>query len=97
MNPKSFTLLIGFPYIYPPSPPGFISDTHSPVTDALASIQLVKKYYGKPMMLNEAKKKLLQIRPSPSWVKRIGYNYEGVCLAGFAPNKCFCGAPTLWT
>ena len=77
--------------------PGFISDTHSPVTDALASIQLVKKYYGKPVMLNEAKKRLLQVRPSPSWVKRIGYHYEGVCLAGFSPDMCSCGAPTLRT
>ena len=70
---------------------------HSPATDALASIQLVKKYYGNPVMLENAKEKLLQIRPSPSWVKQVGYKHEGVCLAAFFPKMCSCGAPTLRT
>ena len=74
---------------------GCITDEHDPATDAIASMKLFKKYYNNPVLLTEAKEKLLRIRSSPSWQKRVDYRFEGVCLAGFNPKKCFCGAPSL--
>ena len=70
---------------------GFISDEHDPVT---ASVQLFKKFYADSGRLEEAKKKLLRNRPPPSWGKKNTYLWEGVCLAAYFPEKCFCGAPT---
>ena len=75
-------------------PAGFIADTHDPVIDAKASIQLFKKYYANSALLEEAKQKLLRNRPPLSWKKRNNYLWEGVCLAAYTPSKCFCGAPT---
>ena len=72
-----------------------ISGQHDPVVDAIASIQLFKKYYNNPALLDQAKQKLLCNRPPTSWKKRINYCYEGVCMAAYLPEKCFCGAPTL--
>ena len=71
-----------------------ISGQHDPVVDAIASIQLFKKYYNNPALLNQAKRTLLHNRPPTSWKKRINYCYEGVCMAAYLPEKCFCGAPT---
>ena len=73
---------------------GVIADTHDPVTDARASIQLFKKYYANRALLEEAKMKLLHNRPPTAWRKRINYRWEGVCMAAYTPSKCFCGAPT---
>lgn len=75
-------------------PVGLIGDQHNAATDAIASIQLFKKYDGRPDLLAQAKQKLLSVRVSPSWAKRNGYQWEGVCMAKFMPSKCFCGAPT---
>ena len=71
-----------------------ITDEPDPVTDAIASICLFKKYYNN-CSLQQARKKLLRIRPAPSWVKQNDYRWEGVCLAAYMPKKCFCGAPNL--
>ncbi|CAI8025137.1 Interferon-stimulated 20 kDa exonuclease-like 2 [Geodia barretti] len=73
---------------------GFISDERDQVTDAKASVQLLKKFYADSGRLEEAKKKLLRNRPPPSWVKQNNCRWEGVCLAAYFPEKCFCGAPT---
>ena len=75
-------------------PAGFIADTHDPVTDAKAGIQLFKKYYANSALLEEAKQKLLRNRPPPSWAKQNNYRWEGVCMAAYMPSLCFCGAPT---
>ena len=72
-----------------------ISGQHDPVVDAIASIQLFKRYYNNPALLDVAKRTLLYNRPPTSWKKRINYCYEGVCMAAYLPEKCFCGAPTL--
>ena len=72
-----------------------ITDEHDPANDAIASIRLFKKYYNNEDSLQQARRKLLGIRPAPSWVKRNDYRWEGVCLAGYMPKKCFCGAPNL--
>ena len=74
-----------------------ITEQHDPVVDALASVQLFKKYYNDPALLDEAKCKLLQNRSPISWQKSIDYNYEGVCMAAYFPEKCSCEAPTLKT
>ena len=74
---------------------GYIADEHDPATDAIASMKLFKKYYNNPVLLSQAKQALLRIRPSPSWQKRNNYRCEGVCMAGFFAEKCFCGAPPL--
>ena len=73
---------------------GFISEPHTPETDAIASITLFNKYNGKPSQLQQAKQKLMSVRPPASFAKRNNYRYEGVCMAAFYPAKCFCGAPT---
>ena len=72
-----------------------ITEQHDPVVDAIASIQLFKKYYNNPATLDEAKRKLLQNRPPITWQKRNNYCYEGVCMAAYLPSKCRCGAPIL--
>ena len=76
---------------------GFISDQHDPETDAIASMKLFNKYHGNPGLLEQAKQKLLSTRVQASFPKRNNYRWEGVCMAAFVPNKCFCGAPTLKT
>ena len=73
---------------------GMITDTHDPITDAVASIQLFKKYYVDPAALLQAQQKLLWTRPPMSWRKRNNWQWEGVCMAAFMPSKCHCGAPT---
>ena len=74
---------------------GMITEPHDPVVDALASIQLFKRYYNNPAKLDQAKHTLLHNRPSISWLKQHDYCYEGVCMAAYLPDKCSCGAPTL--
>jgi len=76
---------------------GFISDQHDPATDAIASMKLFNKYHGNPGLLEQAKKKLLSTPVPPSFAKRNNFRWEGVCMAAFRPEKCFCGAPTLKT
>ncbi len=73
---------------------GFISEPHSPDIDAIASITLFNKYNGNTGLLEQAKSKLLSVRPPTSFAKRQDYRYEGVCMAAYYPAKCFCGAPT---
>ena len=73
---------------------GFISEQHDPATDAIASMKLFKKYHGKPAELEAAKQKLMSTRVQPSFAKRNNFGWEGVCMAAFRPEKCFCGAPT---
>jgi len=70
-----------------------ISDPRDPPTDAIASMKLFSKYHGKPELLEQAKQKLLSTRVQPSFPKRNNYCWEGVCMAAFRPNKCFCGIP----
>lgn len=74
---------------------GMITEQHDPVVDAIASIQLFKRYYNNPALLDEAKQKLLNSHPPTSWMKMNKYRYEGVCLAGHYPRNCSCVAPTL--
>lgn len=74
---------------------GFLSEPHSCEKDAIASIKLFNKYHEKPALIEEAKKKLKETRSPPSFGKRNNYRWEGVCMAGFVPKRCFCGAPTL--
>ena len=76
---------------------GCISDQHDPASDAIAAMKLFNKYHGKPELLEQAKQKLLSTRVPLSFAKRNNYRWEGVCMAAFVPNKCFCGAPTLKT
>jgi len=57
-------------------------------------MKLFNKYHGKPELLEQAKQKLLSTRVQPSFAKRNNYRWEGVCMAAFMPDKCFCGAPT---
>ena len=78
-------------------PTGFISDQHDPATDAIASMKLFNKYHGKPALIEQAKQKLLSTRVQPSFNKRNNFRWEGVCMAAFRPDKCFCGAPILKT
>ena len=73
---------------------GFISEPHDPSIDAIASIKLYKMYHDKHRELEQAKRRLMSVRPPPSFAKRNNYRYEGVCMAAFYPAKCFCGAPT---
>ena len=72
-----------------------ITEQHDPVVDAIASIQLFKEYYNNPALLDQAKQKLLDNHPPTSWMKKMNYRYEGVCLAGHYPRNCSCEAPTL--
>ncbi len=74
---------------------GFIGDTHDAAIDAIASIRLFNRYHGKPALLEKAKHTLLTATPTRSWGKKNNYNYEGICMAGYMPDKCRCGAPTL--
>ena len=78
-------------------PAGFISDQHDPATDAIASVKLFNKYHGKPALIEQAKQRLLSTRVQPSFAKRNDFRWEGVCMAAFRPDKCFCDAPTLKT
>ena len=73
---------------------GFISSVHDPETDAIASMKLFQKYHGNPSLIEQDKQKLLTIRPPTSFAKANNYKWEGVCMAGYYPAKCFCGAPT---
>ena len=74
---------------------GFIGDTHDPTIDAIASIRLFNRYHGKPALLEKAKRTLLTAPTTPSWAKKNSYHFEGVCMAGYMPKKCSCGAPTI--
>ena len=74
-----------------------IGEEHSAETDAIASIRLFKRYYNQPILLEEAKRQLKSTPVAPSWKKRNNYQWEGVCLSGFNPKTCTCGAPTLKT
>ena len=74
---------------------GFISEPHAAEIDSIASMKLFKKYYGKPSLIEQAKKQLRSNRPPPSFAKQNDYRWEGVCMAAYMPSKCFCGAPTL--
>lgn len=70
---------------------------HDPATDAIASIKLFKKYNNNHAELELAKKKLINSPRPASFAKKHNFRYEGVCLAGFLPKMCTCGAPTLAT
>ena len=76
---------------------GFIGNQHNPETDCLATLKLFEMYYGQTRVLEDAKQRLLGRRPAASWAKSNNYRWEGVCLAGFMPDKCICGQPTLET
>ena len=74
---------------------GIGSGPHNPANDALAAIRLHKKYcVESPHLLESAKQQLLLNRSPPSFPKQCNYRHEGVCLAAFYPEKCFCGQPT---
>lgn len=74
--------------------PGFISEPHDPNIDAIASMKLFKTYHGNQRELERAKSRLLSSRAPMSFAKRNNYHWEGVCMAAYYPQKCFCGAPT---
>ena len=76
---------------------GTIGLQHDSENDARVSIRLFNKYYANPVLRAQDVKKLIHRRPQPSFVKLNGYAWEGVCMAAFMPEKCFCGAPTLHT
>lgn len=67
---------------------------HDPEHDARISIRLFNKYYANPALKAQDERRLIDIRPDPSWAKQNDYRWEGVCMAAYMPKKCFCGAPT---
>lgn len=71
-----------------------ISEPHSPIKDAVASIKLFKKYEKNPAKLRQDVPKLAKGFPEPSIGKVLNFEYDGVCLAAFNPQKCICNAPT---
>ena len=74
---------------------GIMSGVHDPVKDALYALRLYKMYcVDCPDLLESAKQQLMNTRPPPSFGRQCDYRYEGVCMAAYTPERCFCGAPT---
>ena len=67
---------------------------HDPAIDARLSVQLWEKVKSRPDQLGEMRQRLIRSRTKMSVKKRLNYQYEGVCLAAFYPEKCICGMPT---
>ena len=67
---------------------------HDPAIDARLSVQLWEKVKSRPDQLGEMRQRLIHSRTKMSVKKRLNYQYEGVCLASFYPEKCICGMPT---
>eukprot|EP00042_Codosiga_hollandica_P059540 m.919783 g.919783 ORF g.919783 m.919783 type:complete len:222 (+) comp60199_c0_seq1:336-1001(+) len=72
------------------------SGTHDAADDAIVSIELYNRFCrpGSESALKTARSRLLATRPAPSVAKLLNYRYEGVCMAAYFPEKCFCGRPT---
>ena len=70
------------------------SKEHSPLMDAELSIRLWNKVKEDPSKLPHYQQMLIRNRPRQSVAKRLGGNYEGVCLSKFRPSSCICGMPT---
>jgi RNA exonuclease 4 len=71
-----------------------IGDVHSPSEDAVLSIRLYNRYKDDQNMLDRARNSMIGKRAPDNFVKRNNYQYQGVCMAGYYPEKCICGAPT---
>lgn len=59
---------------------GDLPDSHSLAKQAMAGMQLFKKYYGKSPLLAEAKQKLQRTPREQSFAKTNNYRYEGDSL-----------------
>eukprot|EP00055_Hartaetosiga_balthica_P018698 m.135180 g.135180 ORF g.135180 m.135180 type:complete len:221 (+) comp9861_c0_seq1:140-802(+) len=72
-----------------------MSGSHDPAIDALASVQLYKKFIqpGNDKLLKTAQSTMLRARKNLSVAKRLDYKCDGVCMAKFFKKKCFCGQP----
>lgn len=71
-------------------------NNHSCQEDAIASM----KFFNKWSQLTDNQKtgfkiKMGNTRPAPSFPKLNNYQYQGICLAGFMPKFCICGARNL--
>jgi RNA exonuclease 4 len=72
-----------------------VGQTHSPEEDAILSIRLYKKYKDNEQALDKARNSMIgKVAPS-SFAKRNNYQYDGVCMAAYYPQKCICDAPSL--
>lgn len=70
---------------------------HTAINDARNSMELYKRYGDgrcSPAVLLEAAKSLNSSAVIPSFAKSVGYQFEGVCMAAFAPHACTCGQPS---
>ena len=67
-----------------------IADVHCPKEDAVLSIRLYSRYKHNNALLEQAKRLMVGKVAPTSFVKKNNYRYEGVCMAGYYPEKCSC-------
>ena len=72
-----------------------IGISHDPTQDAKSSIRLYNEYGKDKIKLEKAKNSMINTRSPFNFAKSKNWNYNGICLAGFYPEKCFCKQPTL--
>lgn len=68
---------------------------HFAAEDARKSMIVYNRFGKSKTARKQAHDRLRGSRPEPSWGKKNNYIYENVCLAGYFPEKCTCGQPSL--
>lgn len=71
-----------------------ISEQHSPEVDAQLSVRLYNRYKDDEAECKRAASSMIGKRAPENFAKKHNYYYQGVCMAGYYPEKCKCGSPT---
>lgn len=71
-----------------------IADVHCPKEDAVLSIKLYNRYKDDRAALDRARNSMVGKVAPMTFAKKNNYQYEGVCMAAYYPEKCICDAPT---
>ena len=56
-------------------------------------MKLFNKYYGNPLLIQQACYNMVAVKPVWSPSRTSGYLYEGVCMSAYRADFCTCGAP----